>query len=330
MYSCEGGRTVTELNVNEKRALLDEINRGIVLHAYIIEGASGVGKRTLARLLAQAILCTGERKPCGKCPSCRKCAAGTHSDLHIYGAEGTSFKVDAVRDIKRTVSLMPNDGERAVYILEGARNMTVAAQNALLKVFEEPPEGTTFLLVTERKEALLPTVRSRARAVRLSAASDSAVRAALAEKMPNAAPATLDEAVRIAAGSVGVGLSVLKNEGKVERDAAYKLCTAIYGDGGRYALYEAFLAQMKKRDGLVPVMDALSAAARDVLVCKLGCGNAVLLPQDMAAGFAENATAKAVYDIFEAVLECSRSLRRNTDPGIAVSRLCVSITHAKG
>ncbi len=319
-----------ELNAAEKHALTDEINRGVISHAYIIEGAVGVGKRSFAKYLAKAILCTGGKKPCGVCSACRKNDAATHPDLHIYSTEGASFKVDLVREIKRAVTLSPNEGERAVYILEGAQAMTIAAQNALLKVFEEPPEGTTFLLVTEKKESLLPTVRSRGRIVRLSTASDATVRSILQSKFPTAKEAELEEAVRIAAGCVGVGESVLKKEGKAERDSALKLCTAIYGSEGRYALYNSFLGQMKKRDALIPIIDTLGVATRDVLVCKLGCGDTVLLPQDKAEAFCEAATAKTLYDIFEAVLECARSLRRNTDPGIAVSQLCVSINSAKG
>lgn len=319
-----------ELNSAVKHALTDEVNRGVISHAYIIEGASGVGKRTVARLLAKAILCTGEKKPCGVCSSCRKCDELSHPDMHLYGADGAAFKVDLVREIKRAVTLSPNEGTRAVYILEGAEGMTVAAQNALLKVFEEPPVGTTFLIVTEKKEALLPTVRSRGRIIRLFGADNETVRAVLKQKFPTAKEAELDEAVRIAAGRAGVGVSVLKKEGKAERDSAQKLCAAIYGDSGRYGLYNAFLGQMKKRDALIPVIDALAEAARDVLVCKLGCGESVVLPAETAAQYAEAATAKTLYDIFEAALECARSLRRNTDPGIAISQLCVSINGAKG
>ena len=319
-----------ELNTCEKSALFEEINRGLVSHAYIIEGAAGVGKRSFARDLAAAILCTGEEKPCGKCKSCRKCASGEHPDLHIYGAGDASFKIELVRDIKNSVLLMPNDGSRAVYILENAQNMTAAAQNALLKVLEEPPEGTTFLLTADKREALLPTVRSRGRIIRLHPADDETVREALKEKFPKASGQALDEAVRIAAGSVGAGEAVLKGEIRTESDSAVKLCAAAYGDGGRYGLYSAFLAQIRKRDALLPVMDAFSAAARDVLVCKLKCGDSVLLPPELAREYASAATSKTLYDIFEAALECARSLRRNTDPGIAVSQLCASINQAKG
>lgn len=319
-----------ELNAAERRAVFAEINRGAVSHAYIIEGDRGVGKRTFAADLARAILCTGGEKPCGHCSSCRKCASGSHPDLHVYGADGASFKVDAVRGIKRFVSLMPNDGDRTVYILHDAGSMTVSAQNALLKVFEEPPEGTTFILVTEKKELLLPTVRSRGRVIRLNAADDGTVRASLAAAFPRATAAELDEAVRIADGRLGVGMAVLKKEGKAERDSALKLCGAVYGEGSRYDLYGAFLSQTKKREALLPVMDALTEAARDVLVTKLGCGRCCLLPPETAEKYAETATARALYEILEAFAECAMSLRRNTDTGIAASQLCARLTRAKG
>jgi len=319
-----------ELNKAQKTALLAEINRGVISHAYIIEGLSGVGKRSFAAEIAKAILCTGSTKPCGVCSSCRKCDGDTHPDLHRYSTEGNSFKVEAIRELKRAVTLKPNDGVRAVYILEKADSMTVSAQNALLKVFEEPPEGVSFLLLAEKKEALLSTVRSRGRVIMLSPVSDGEVEALLRERFPKASDKELAEAVRIAEGSLGKGEAVLRKEGKAERDSALKLCDAIYGNTDRYGLYSAFLGQMRKRDALIPVMDALAIAARDVLVSKLACGRTCLLDGEKAAAYAESAVASTLNRIFEAVLECGRSLRRNTDAGIAVTELCTQITRAKG
>lgn len=319
-----------ELNKTVKNALLDEINRGVISHAYIVEGMAGTGKRTFASLIAKAILCTGENRPCGVCPSCRKCDADAHPDLHRYGSDGNSFKVEAVRDIKRAVTLTPNDGDRSVYILEKADTMTVSAQNALLKVFEEPPKGTTFLLLAEKRESLLATVRSRGRTVRLGTVDDGELYSMLKERFPKATEEELSEAVRIAEGSFGKGESVLKKEGKTERGAALKLCDAVYGRGDRYDLYSAFLGQIRKRDALIPVLDALGQCARDVLISKLDAGKPTLLTEEAAARHAEGATAITLYNIFDAVLECGRSLRRNTDPLTAVSELCTRINRAKG
>lgn len=327
---AEGGGGLTVLNEKEKSAFFDEINRGIVSHAYIIEGAPGVGKRGFAFAAAKAVLCTGTVKPCGVCSACKKCDGGNHPDLHVYAPDGNTFKVDLVRDIKRSVTLSPGEGEHSVYVLCDAHAMTASAQNALLKVFEEPPAGVVFFLLTEKREALLPTVRSRGRTIRLSAADDAAVRSFVKEKFPKVGEDELAEAVRMAGGSCGRAEAVLKKEGKTEREAALKLCGKIFSDCGRYELYTAFLGQNRKRETLLKTTDNLAGMARDVLVTKLECGTPTLLSPSQAASFADGMTVKSLYDILEALLECARSLRRNTDGGIALTELCRRITQGKG
>ena len=319
-----------EFNIKEKAALTEELNRGIISHAYIIEGAAGVGKRAFALEMAKAILCTAQTSPCGVCISCRKCAEGNHPDLHFYAPDGNSFKVDLVRDIRRGVTLTPSEGDRAVYILQDAHLMTAAAQNALLKVFEEPPLGTVFFLLTEKREALLPTVRSRGRIIRLSAAEDEKIYAYLKAQFPKAEEKALQDAVRMAEGAYGRAEAILKKEGKTEREAALKLCHAVFKPGTRYGLYTAFLGQARKRESLVQIIDNLTVAARDVLCAKLNCGTGTLLSTEEAADFVAENTGAALYEIFEAFLECARSLRRNTDGGTALTELCRRITQGKG
>lgn len=319
-----------EFNKNEKAALFAEINRGIISHAYIIEGAEGVGKLDFAMDAARAVLCTDSNKPCGACPACRKCLEGNYPDLHRYAPDGASFKVDTVREIRRSVNLAPGEGERGVYIMEKAHAMTASAQNALLKVFEEPPPGTVFFLLTEKREALLPTVRSRGRIIRLSAADDESVYAYLKEKYPKTDDATLQDAVRMAEGAYGKAEAIINKEGKTERDTALKLCATVFAQNRRYQLYTAFLGQARKRESLIQIMDNLTVAARDVLCAKLGCGGSTLLSPATAAEYAAANTGTALYDIFEAFLDCAQSLRRNTDGGIALTELCRRITQGKG
>lgn len=319
-----------EFNRREKAAFFEEINRGVVSHAYIVEGAAGVGKRDFALAAAKAVLCCGDKVPCGVCSSCRKCDEGAHPDLHIYRPDGASFKVDTVREVRRAVQLTPGEGDRAVYIMEEAQAMTPSAQNALLKVFEEPPKGTVFFLLTEKRESLLPTVRSRGRTVRLSAAEDEEIAAYLREKHPKADEAAIEEAVRMAEGAYGRAEAILKKEGRAEREAALKLCVLLFGPTGRYGLYTAFLGQKAKRDSLVQIIDNLTAAAKDVLVTKLGCGKSTFLHPDKAAEYSADNTSEALYCIFEALLDCARSLRRNTDGGTALTELCRRVTQGKG
>lgn len=133
-------------------------------HAVLLEGQEGCGKKTLALRLAAAILCEGEgEKPCGDCGPCHKVLSGNHPDVMVVGEEGgsRSFHIDAIRQVRLSAYVKPNEGKAKVYILCDAQNMTVQAQNALLKIIEEPPSYGVFLLTCDNRSKLLPTILSR-------------------------------------------------------------------------------------------------------------------------------------------------------------------------
>lgn len=140
-----------------------ELGRGLS-HAYIISGPAGSGKHTLARLLAAAMLCTGRgERPCGRCGPCTKVMKGLHPDVSVMTGpgEGKPITVDQVRALRADAYIRPNEGERKVYLLEGADQMNPSAQNAMLKLLEEGPPYAAFLLLAENAGGLLQTVRSR-------------------------------------------------------------------------------------------------------------------------------------------------------------------------
>ena len=161
-------------------------------HAMILEGPAGSGKAELARWIAKAAVCTGEgERPCGRCSGCMKAAAGAHPDITIAGG-GTaarSFHVDTVRQIRSDAYIKPNEAPLRVFLLEGAEAMSEQAQNALLKVFEEPPERVMFILTVTSAVKLLPTVRSRAQIFTLEGEeqpsdTDVALTAAISQAIP--------------------------------------------------------------------------------------------------------------------------------------------------
>ncbi len=150
--------------VNElKDTLSAALNEGILSHAVLIEGEKGTGKKELAVWLAKAVLCGNEKRPCENCSVCRKIQSGNHPDVEIYGGEGgaRSFHIEDIREIKNTLWLSPNESEQKVYILLNIENMTVEAQNALLKSLEEPPPYVRFVLTCDNKRSLLDTIVSR-------------------------------------------------------------------------------------------------------------------------------------------------------------------------
>lgn len=137
-------------------------------HAYIISAMPEEGLKK-AMELAAAMLCErGNGHACGECRHCRKVLKGTHPDIMLYerptddkGKPKREIPVDRIREIGSGLAVMPNEAERRVYILRDAGAMNTAAQNALLKMLEEPPRFVAFILITDNPRLLLDTVVSR-------------------------------------------------------------------------------------------------------------------------------------------------------------------------
>lgn len=142
-------------------------------HAYIITGAPGAAEEK-ARHLAAALLCSAETgRPCGACRDCEKLRRGTHPDLITVERQSGSngelrreIRVEQVREVVSGAHILPNESRRKVYLIKEAWAMNPSAQNALLKLLEEPPRFVALLLLCENPDALLETVRSRCALVR--------------------------------------------------------------------------------------------------------------------------------------------------------------------
>lgn len=201
-------------NENTKELLSGIFDSGRIPHAILIDGPEGAGKRTLARILAAAAVCepSGEAiKPCGKCRHCINAFKGTHPDILTYsgGTSSQSFKVETARKIRLSTIVPPNEAERKVYILENAHNMTEAAQNALLKVLEEPPRFILFIITCNGRSRILETLRSRAQSVTVGPVAEDDAATAVVHKRPGIPFEQALESVRISGGIIGAALSLL-------------------------------------------------------------------------------------------------------------------------
>ena len=165
--------------------------RGRLPHACLICAPTpALALKRAEELAAEAVCSGGGKRPCGLCRDCRKAAAGVHPDIlrvarlsDDKGRQRQSITVDQIRALSADAAVLPNEAARKVYILEEAETMNPAAQNAALKLLEEPPAGAVFLLCATKPQLLLPTVRSRCATVNVAAAEaggdpDTAERAA--------------------------------------------------------------------------------------------------------------------------------------------------------
>lgn len=144
-------------------------------NAYIFDGIEGIGKFAIAKEFSKGLLCISEsNKPCEKCNACR--TFEETNDLIIVEPEGNMIKVDNIRKMKDELMLKPITSNRKVAIINNAELMNEQAQNALLKILEEPPEYATIILVTSSKEKLLYTIKSRCTLFKFDPLSNEEVR----------------------------------------------------------------------------------------------------------------------------------------------------------
>lgn len=152
-----------------KRLLQNALRKDAVSHAYLFTGPAGSGQVKMALTFAQAIFCTASKDDaCGECLECRKVEHGNHPDLTLLRPDGSSIKIDQIRELQRVFSYRSEGINPKVYIIEGADKMTVQAANSLLKFLEEPPAPAVGILISDNSSSLLPTIQSRTQRIPFS------------------------------------------------------------------------------------------------------------------------------------------------------------------
>ncbi len=161
-------------NQGVQSTVLNFISTGRLPHAIMIEGDNLEESLTLADFIAKAAVCASDEPPCNKCLNCHQADVKTHPDItYIRTEDGKkNLTVGQVRQIRTDAFVKPHSANRRVFVIEEAHRLNEQAQNALLKVLEEPPQSVIFILITPSKTALLDTIISRC--VVLSLYSDKA------------------------------------------------------------------------------------------------------------------------------------------------------------
>lgn len=258
-------------NAPLKRQLELETARRGLSHAYILSGPAGSGKRTLAGLLAAALVCDrrGGALPCLSCAGCRKAEGGIHPDIVRVGDDGKDISVAQVRALRADAYIRPNEAERKVYILENAQTMNASAQNAMLKLLEEGPAYAAFLLLSENAGGILETVRSRCETLTLDPVAPDECLAWLQARFPQASRDELADAANRCQGLLGRAVEQLAGGGEQAqalKDKADKLARLLVS-GQELELLEFSLTLDKlSREDTQSLLDLTGAALGDQIL----------------------------------------------------------------
>lgn len=222
-------------NARVKEAVTSMISLHRIPHAILIDGDKGTGRHTLARYIAQAAVCGKDNAPCGECRSCRVAKSGAHPDItFISPEEGKKFiNVGQIRTLRAEAFVKPHMSERRAFVINTAEVMNESAQNAFLKVLEEPPEGVIFILVSLSASELLETVVSRCTRLSLVPPDiDTAIR--YISENTDYGRGLIAAAAEETGGNIGAALGILSDGGGEKSDTVEKFIDyMLAGDQGK-------------------------------------------------------------------------------------------------
>lgn len=249
------------------KIIMNSIEQNRISHAYLIAGAQGTGKRALATLLAKSLFCEHRKhvEPCQQCHMCRRVQSGNHPDVFWLEREGQSIGNEQVDLLRKESAYYATETTQKLYIINDAHTLTVNAANRLLKFIEEPDVGTTILLLTNNRESMLPTIRSRCQMIDLQPLDEMR----LIEKLVNL-QITENNARLLSALTNNIEEAVQLDEEKqvyVIRDLTVQFIHVLLQDNDdRYLfIHEHWLSTLNKREELELGFDILLIAFNDIL-----------------------------------------------------------------
>lgn len=311
------------------RVLEHALSMDRIGHAYIFSGPQGIGKRTVAGLFAEGLLCELpiDGGGCTTCQACRLYSSGANPDFRRIAADGASIGVDEIREIQSSVIIKPMYSKRKVYIIENADKMTVQAQNSLLKTLEEPPPFVVIILTVSIYEALLETIRSRSQKISFRKNSYSQVREAVVGKYGNDVKG-IDFAVSYADGVIGTALELTGTEEfiglreKVFDFASHLRNMKLFDILNLYSFFE------ENKDDFDVILDIMIMFFRDMLVLKETGNENILINSDKKDIIFNNAREYSPGQLVSGIgqiEETRRSVKQNANFQLAVEHMLVKL-----
>lgn len=337
-------QAMTEIAGNRELCarLATDISLGSLSHAYILEGADGSGRKTIALNVAAATAC--ERRsdknspiPCLCCNSCKKILGKKSTDvIFVKDETKATVGVDIVRFLKEDVHVIPNDIEDKFYIIENADKMTTQAQNALLLTLEEPPSFVHFFLICNSADSFLETIRSRAITLRTQKLSEKEVADYIcahdtrAAQMKLSFPKEFAELVKASGGGIGKALEYLEPKTwkpiKDRRDFIHAFISEVLTRRSAEALIPMLNKFSSKRELLAEELALLSLAVRDLIVLKKSDVTKLefFCDTNEAIEFSDKVSLSFLYTLYQNIDTAMEENRRNANVRVMMMKFAVN------
>ncbi len=305
------------------------LNSGRLPHAIILEGESGAGKTTLAREIAASLVCRADGgKPCYNCTQCKKAEKGYHPDIFEYKPAGgaKSFHVDIIRNIINDIYMAPNESEYKVYILCNAHFMNESAQNALLKVLEEPPSYAVFILTVENRTAMLETVLSRSVVLSVCGVDVHAGAEYISNRYDDINYNDALEAMIAFKGNIGRAYDSIAG-GEMHRLIGFvnDICGAVTADN-EYELIKC-TGKLSNRREICTVLNMLKTVFRDAVI---GAKTGELLSgrDEAVKNLSRKLTDAKIIKLYNTADELIVMANKNANSALLVTKICYSLRNA--
>lgn len=319
-------------NEKVKKQLIFLLETGRLPHAIVIEGESGLGKRTLAREIALNLFCTNEEEqPCRRCVQCKKVLKKIHPDIYEYSAEGgaRSFHVSVVREMKDDVYVRPNEANFKVYILGNCQCMSENAQNAILKILEEPPSYAIFILTVSTKASLLETVLSRSVVISLEGVDNNVAAEYICSKDESIEYAQALNAAAVWGGNIGKATESLK-QGRLSEisSIANNIAISMLREN-EYDLLKECSVFEKNRETMTAVLLLLKTMFRDAML--YGNTADILSGQDETVKMLSSRLNKEkLLKLINACDSVRIAAEKNGNNAILITKICYELRRAQG
>lgn len=302
-------------------------------HAVLLQGEPGCGKRTLARWIAAAAVCANDaRRPCGGCRACARVLEGNHPDVREVLGTGTTgtVKVDQIRELRQDALRPPLEADVKVYILPDAHKMVEQAQNALLKILEEPPAYVRFILTVPAKDRLLDTIVSRVQVFSLQVPSPEDCAAWVLRQKPEADADRVRALSQQMSGNIGRVLAALGEEMEDPALAAARDLLEAVLQPDENPLLRAVAPFSKDRNLFGDMMRRAGLILRDACVLRAGANSLVSGAPETAAKLSQTLPQRNLMTMAEICRQMETDAGRNANMALLSTVACAKLRTAAG